>query len=157
MATCECQNCDWQGDEDDTKPIKHLHQRVAPGEPVPVGECPLCGCLCRLSAVPQQEEPAFPTFTLTREEAALINKIVTRARKIVVSHTGRDVDPLELHMDITAAHANGSPLRLRDLLNADDVDFGHDVFGISRYLDRRTGKLTENFSPRYSASRRAAA
>jgi hypothetical protein len=43
---CACQNCDWKGPESELKPIKDIGQRVAPGEPMPSGECPECGCLC---------------------------------------------------------------------------------------------------------------
>ena len=63
-----------------------------------------------------------------------------------VEYTEKDAN-----MDITACHLNGCPLRLEELLNANDASFGHDVFGIRRYLDRKTGKLTGFFDPRYSA------
>lgn len=53
-------------------------------------------------------------------------------------------------MDITACHANGNPLRLAELLKADDGNFGHDVFGIRRFIDRTTGRLMGHFRPRYS-------
>lgn len=43
-----CQNCDWTGEEADCDPINDLQQRVAPGEPMPAGECPRCGSLCQL-------------------------------------------------------------------------------------------------------------
>lgn len=45
---CECQDCEWRGHIDDCKPIKHLHERVAPGEPMPAGECPECGALASI-------------------------------------------------------------------------------------------------------------
>ena len=44
--TSACQNCDWVGDDTLLKPIQQLLERVAPGEPMPSGECPACGCLC---------------------------------------------------------------------------------------------------------------
>lgn len=53
-------------------------------------------------------------------------------------------------MDIRACHANGTPLRLEELLRADDGNFGHDVFGIRRYIDRTTGQLTDCFLPRFT-------
>jgi hypothetical protein len=43
---CACPNCDWRGLESFLKPIKDADQRVAPGEPMPNGECPHCGALC---------------------------------------------------------------------------------------------------------------
>ena len=53
-------------------------------------------------------------------------------------------------MDLTACHANGNPLRLAELLAADDGNFAHDIFGINRHLNRQTGELMDCFSPRYS-------
>lgn len=46
MSASRCQNCEWEGDDDDTLPVKHLLQRVSPGESFPTGECPECGALC---------------------------------------------------------------------------------------------------------------
>jgi hypothetical protein len=42
----ECQNCRLTWKDDELKEIKHLSERVAPGEPMPSGECPDCGALC---------------------------------------------------------------------------------------------------------------
>lgn len=53
-------------------------------------------------------------------------------------------------MDITAVHANGNPLKLAELLATDDFNFTHDVFGITRHIDRETGKLGGCFVPRFS-------
>lgn len=43
----ECQNCGevW-GENELVNPIPDLVERVAPGEPMPAGECPECGALC---------------------------------------------------------------------------------------------------------------
>ena len=60
-----------------------------------------------------------------------------------------DEERRELLMDLCAAHAS-NPLRLEELLNADDANFTHDVFGIRRHMDRDTGKLGGCFSPRFS-------
>ena len=48
-------------------------------------------------------------------------------------------------MDLTACHLNGCPLDLPKLMNARDSDFGHDVLGIRRYINRTTGQLEEQF------------
>lgn len=45
----ECANCDWKGAEEDLNPIKDLGQRVEPGEIMPAGECPECGCLAHVT------------------------------------------------------------------------------------------------------------
>lgn len=55
-----------------------------------------------------------------------------------------------LIMDLTAVHANGNPLRLLDLLRADDFNFAHDVEGIAFHIDRKTGELKNFFVPRFS-------
>ena len=55
-----------------------------------------------------------------------------------------------LDMDLSATHAV-TPLRLGDLLAADDFHFAHDVFGIMRHIDRRTGRLDDHFVPRFCA------
>lgn len=60
----------------------------------------------------------------------------------------RDIDLLAADMDITACHLNGCPLDLGKLMNARDGDFGHDVFGIRRHINRTTGQLEEGFAPR---------
>lgn len=41
-----CQNCDNIYDEQNLVTPEHLSERVAPGEPMPSGECPDCGALC---------------------------------------------------------------------------------------------------------------
>ncbi len=44
----KCANCDWKGQACDTKPIKDVQDRPSPGDVVPCGECPECGCLAYL-------------------------------------------------------------------------------------------------------------
>lgn len=84
-------------------------------------------------------------FEVSYEDAGLIKKIVERAMTLAP-----DADRLGLEMDITACHANGCKLALRSLLEADDFNFIHDIFGIQKCIDRTTGKLTSFFLPRYS-------
>jgi len=85
----------------------------------------------------------------SKEDAVLIQKIAVRAVKLA---TDNKVEYSRLHceMDLTAVHLNSNPLKLEELLTAPDSDFGHDVFGIRRFLDRETGRLRECFCPRYS-------
>lgn len=63
---------------------------------------------------------------------------------------------LNVAMDLTATHANGNPLRLAEMLidasTSKSASLLHDVYGIRRHLNRHTGKLGENFTPRYSAT-----
>jgi hypothetical protein len=85
------------------------------------------------------------SFNATKEESKIIAQIVDRAKKeLEIS------DPLTLSMDIMACHANGTPLDLRGFLEASGADFGHDIHGIQAYIDRRTGRLTRIFQPRFA-------
>lgn len=100
----------------------------------------------------KQQEAAGISFAVTKAEAQTIRRIVDRAQKIAGSH----IDRLSLSMDLTACHANGTPLRLDDLLAADDFNFAHDVFGISRHIDRDDssptgGQMLHCFVPRFIA------
>lgn len=96
------------------------------------------------------------SFDVIEADAKVIRKIATRARALETAHGGRARTAMDWWMDITAAHANGNPLRLAELLKTDDFNFMHDVFGICRHLDRRSGQLTGFFSPRFSQPERAA-
>lgn len=87
------------------------------------------------------------SFSASTVDAAVIKQIVDRAWQ--VSKDARaGVKKLDFMMDLTAAHCNGCPLDLDDLLHAPHFDFVHDVFGIYRHLNRETGKLEDCFVPR---------
>lgn len=86
----------------------------------------------------------------SKHEARTISAIAQRAVAIAAS-AGWKYEFMDADMDITACHANGNPLKLDELLAADEFNFTHDVFGIRRHLNRKTGKLEDYFSPRYSA------
>ena len=86
-------------------------------------------------------------FATNEEDNRLIHAIVDRVMK---GEAGKNLDRLDVMMDITAAHCNGCPLKLSELLGADDFNFSHDVFGIMRHIDRMTGKLTDFFTPRFA-------
>lgn len=88
------------------------------------------------------------SFNATRTDRELIKKVATRAwprvQKLYAS-------VLDLKMDLTATHLNGCPLDLEKLLNADDLNFFHDIYGIGEHLNRKTGQLTDCFVPRCAA------
>ena len=91
------------------------------------------------------------SFDTSDKESDLIAKIVNRAESLALE-LDLPFDRMNLHMDVTACHANGCPLLLDQLLHAaENSSFAHDVWGISRHIDRRTGKLTGCFLPRYAA------
>ncbi len=93
-----------------------------------------------------------------RSEHALITAIADRALRMAA-----EARPVwkglpsrgEFSMDITACHLNDVKLELADLLDADDSDFSHDVFGIRRNLDRQTGELQNCFLPRFNVREEA--
>lgn len=82
-----------------------------------------------------------------KEEYLLISQIAQRAKR-----QGNPDDLLTINMDIEAAHRDVT-LDLAALLAADDFNFNHDVFGIRKHMDRRTGKLVDCFVPRFIAKR----
>ena len=75
---------------------------------------------------------------------AITTRAVALAKK-----AGYEMDYQTMEMDISACHIS-NPLRLADLLAGDDSNFGHDVLGIRKYINRETGELTDCFSPRFS-------
>ncbi len=88
-------------------------------------------------------------FDVSKEDFELISQITKRAlNKIEIRNA---TDRVCLQMDITAVHNNGNPLKLNDLLNANDFNFFHDVAGIIKNINRSTGKLENYFLPRFSA------
>jgi len=93
-------------------------------------------------------------WNMSKHKFELILKIAVRARELTKDteiHARKDT----LEMDVAACHLNGCPLRLQELLDADNGNFAHDVFGIQKYIDRKTGKLMDCFDPRYSVPENA--
>jgi hypothetical protein len=84
------------------------------------------------------------TWSTSREDMEVINKLVDRALELGVQR-----DRLDLTMDLSASHEN-CPLQLEELLKTENFDFLHDVYGIIRHLDRQTGDLKDCFVPRYA-------
>lgn len=90
----------------------------------------------------------YPKFTASKFETKLITQIAQRACAMAKRIGGFNYAYQTALMDIEACHCNGCELDLQKLLDAPDGDFGHDVFGIRRFIDRRTGKLGGCFLPR---------
>lgn len=87
---------------------------------------------------------------VTADELDLIEKITQRYASLAEA-CGTEIDRLHVTIDLALTHLNGCPLKLQALLDSADGDFLHDVTGIRRYVDRRTGQLQECFCPRYAA------
>ncbi len=82
-------------------------------------------------------------FSRTALEEELIEKIAERAKKKYSK-----LDRATLEMDLIACHSNGTPIQFDQLFAFDDVDFFHDIFGITKNINRKTGKLENYFFPR---------
>lgn len=78
-------------------------------------------------------------------ESKIARRAVTMARQMKIKYTLMDCT-----MDLDACHNNGCPLKLQELLDADDTNFAHDVFGIRNNISRYSGKLENCFLPRYA-------
>jgi len=93
-------------------------------------------------------------WNATKEESETINTIVKRYTEW---HYSLGVPKeyqrpfIDIAMDLEATHCNGNPLKLQELLEADDFNFTHDILGIQRHLNRTTGQLENCFVPRYSS------
>lgn len=89
----------------------------------------------------------------TNIEAAA--KIADRASSDIVAHAG---GRMAFIMGLCAADGvNGNlPLDLDALAAADEFNFVHDVCGIVRHLNRKTGALEDCFVPRFARNAEAA-
>ena len=79
---------------------------------------------------------------------------VAAKRALKIAHDSRAETKLSMMavvMDLTAV-AIEEQVCLNTLCSFSDGDFGHDVFGIMRFIDRDTGKLTQGFFPRCGKS-----
>jgi hypothetical protein len=88
-------------------------------------------------------------FNASKKDLKIIERIAVRAVRIA-DGAGCQYAERDAQMDLAACHCNGNPLHLIELLDADDFNFSHDVFGIRRHLDRTTGKLADHFLPRFA-------
>lgn len=85
-----------------------------------------------------------------KERLRLINLIVDRAEK-------EDMllpDRMSLHMDLKFVDEKIG-LRLKDFLEADDVNFAHDIYGIQNNFNRETLEMDNFFLPRFAARKEA--
>lgn len=87
------------------------------------------------------------SFKILEGEKLLAKDIAKRAVALKLYPKKQQLDAW---MDVVATHANGMPLRLGELRIADDFNFIHDIAGIRNCLDRQTGKLSNNFVPRFA-------
>jgi hypothetical protein len=84
------------------------------------------------------------SFETTDVDREIIRKITLPAVALGKTLAG-DPDPLYVTKAITATHANGCPLDLQRFLEADDLDFAHDLIGIFRHFDCTTAMMRNSF------------
>jgi hypothetical protein len=81
----------------------------------------------------------------------LIQNIATRASALFERITGKAVKPEFIASELWLVHSEVISLRLQELLDAEDIDFAHDIGGIHRHLE--IGKpctLSHGFTPRFA-------
>jgi hypothetical protein len=86
-------------------------------------------------------------WSATKTEMQIIERISARAVKLA-KKAGVEIHKIDFLMDLEACHCNGCRLDLDKLEAFPDSDFGHDVFGIRKHIDRSNGKLRDCFIPR---------
>ena len=81
-----------------------------------------------------------------QNKVSLMIAIVDRGWETMKGHYK---DKLDMMVDVAVAHED-CPLKLQELLDADDGNFYHDIVGIHNNLNRETRKLENCFVPRYA-------
>jgi len=92
------------------------------------------------------------SFDVGMEEFDIICEIADRAIELMEGFGHTPPEKMTLVMDLSATHANGCPLKLRELLDAERGTFAHDVGGIIKHINRETGQLEDCFVPRLARS-----
>lgn len=87
-------------------------------------------------------------FDITTAESRIVQDILDRAEHYGFIRTSDE--RLSANMDIVATHANGCPLDFARWVDADAFNFAHDLAGITKHLNRSTGRLTGHFRPRFA-------
>lgn len=97
---------------------------------------------------------------LTREEIELIHQIAHRAvglyeRLNLLNPRDAKFAKFGIAYEIMTVHGEIVPLRLQEMLDADDGNFAHDISGIHRHLDpgkeHDKPRLRDCFIPRFAA------
>ena len=97
------------------------------------------------AAMSREEAIRFDASTV---ETKLIFQIAKRAVVIAArSASGVVLDTLDVAMDLTATHLNGTHLDLDGLQHASESKLIHDVLGIRDHLDRHPVRLDGSFLP----------
>ena len=82
------------------------------------------------------------------KDKQILKKIAERIRTVYSKENENTIKAL-IYL-VEACHTHIQPLRLEDMLNADDFNFSHDVSGIYNHIDLTNMELKNHFSPRFS-------
>lgn len=88
-------------------------------------------------------EPSFGVSPSTPEMEEVVHRAVFH-----YSEFGVVLDPLRLMLDLSAVKSSIPNICFKALLEFEDDDFAHDIFGVIKNLNRETGHLENNFFPR---------
>lgn len=89
------------------------------------------------------------SFAATADELKAVEYIIKRyegAQRTKFSAARKS----NLAMDLLACHANGCPMDFLRMSTAPLFDLAHDVLGIEKHIDRKTGHLDNRFLPRFA-------
>jgi hypothetical protein len=92
------------------------------------------------------------TTKVTIEDLNTISKIAERAVALYAK-VGLRADLVVMADNVLVVHKEVVPLRLQEMLVADDGNFAHDIGGIARHLERTPSgaRLNDCFLPRFAA------
>ena len=90
------------------------------------------------------KERATLNFHCSPQDMALIVKCGARCYDIVHNGHGVECDAMLQAMNLAAVHCNGRPMKLLQLLMADNADFIQDMGNIHHWLNTETGKLPDS-------------
>ena len=85
-----------------------------------------------------------------REEISLIQQIALRAERMYVQRGKIRPDWQYVASELIIVHREICQLRLKELLEADDLNFAHDILGIHAYIDILDGSFKNGFRPRFA-------
>ena len=88
------------------------------------------------------------SISISHADMQFISRIASRAFDLAQQFDApRDMSGMML--DLIYGHAC-CPIDLQALLDADDSNFAHDVFGIERHINRQTRQIEGCFVPRFA-------
>ena len=87
-------------------------------------------------------------YALESRDGPLIEHFAERASRLWARFNGKTVDPHWIASEVSLVHNHIVPLRLQELLDADDGNFAHDIVGIHCHL--AGDNPSDGFKPRFA-------